>query len=99
MGGEHPEAVVLSPERLHRRALRQIPNANRLVLTARHDQLVLGVEKRGGDVVEVIYAGVDLPSLRLVHPPDLDLPVISGRHDERESRVESREIDAAVVSL
>ena len=44
-----PEAVMLSPERLHRRVrrvLRQVPNANRLVVNARHDQLVLGVEKR-----------------------------------------------------
>lgn len=42
-------------------------------------------------------AGVHLPRLGLAHPPQLDLPIVTARHDERQSRVEGRPVDSAVV--
>lgn len=42
---------------------------------------------------------VHLPGLGLAHPPQLDLPVVAGRDDERQRRMESSEVDATVVSL
>ena len=99
MGCEHPEPIMLSPERLHRRPLRQVPHANSLVLTTRHDKFVFRVEKRGRDVVEVPSTRIHLPCLRLAHPPNLDLPVVRGGDDEGKRRVERRPVDAAVVTL
>lgn len=34
-----------------------------------------------------------------VHPPDLDLPVVSSRHDERHAGVKGRPVDPAVMTL
>eukprot|EP00965_Chrysotila_dentata_P068733 2271115-Pleurochrysis_carterae.AAC.2 len=42
---------------------------------------------------------VDLPRLGLVHPPELDLPVVSARDDERQRGVERGPVHAAVVAL
>ena len=42
---------------------------------------------------------VDLPRLGLIHPPQLDLPVVRARDNQRQRVVEGRPIDAAVVSL
>lgn len=99
MCGQYPEAIVLAPEGLHSRALREVPDAHGFVLTARHDQLVFGVEQSGGDIVEVTSARVNLPCLRLTHSPDLDLPVIRGGDDERKRGMEGRPVNAAVVAL
>lgn len=96
---QHPEAVLFSPERLHGGALGEVPDANGLVFTAGHNELVLGVEERGGDVVEVTSARIYLPRLRLAHAPDLDLPVVCSGDDERKGRVERGPVDAAVVPL
>ena len=38
---EYPEPVMLSPERLHRRPLGEVPYSNCLVLATRNDQFVL----------------------------------------------------------
>ena len=99
MRREHPETIVLSPERLDRGALGEVPHANGLVLTAGHDQLVFRVEKRGGDVVEVTSACIDLPGLRLAHPPNLDLTVVRRRNDEGEGRVERRPVHTSVMAF
>ena len=96
---EYPEPVMLSPERLHRRPLRQVPHANGLVLTTRHDKFVFRVEKRGRDVVEVPSTRIHLPCLRLAHTPQLDLPVIARRDDEWKCGVERRPVDATVMTL
>lgn len=96
---EYPEPVVLPPERLYRRALRHIPHADRLVLSTRDDQLVPRMEKRRRNVVKVSATGVDLPRLRVAHPPEFDLPVIRRRHNQWQRRMECRPIDAAVVAL
>lgn len=53
VGGQNPEPIMLPPERLDRGPLREIPHAHGLVLPARHDQFMLRVEKRGGDIVKV----------------------------------------------
>lgn len=34
-----------------------------------------------------------------IHPPDLDLPVISSRHNKRHARVEGSPVDPAVMTL
>lgn len=34
-----------------------------------------------------------------IHSPDLDLPVVSSRHDEGHARVESGPVDPAVMTL
>jgi hypothetical protein len=47
----------------------------------------------------VATAGVDLPRLRLAHPPKLDLPVVTARNDEGEGRVESRPVHSTVVTF
>ncbi len=99
MRGKDPEAIMLAPEGLHSGALRQVPDAHGLVLAARHDQFVFGVEQSGGDIVEVPSARVDLPRLRLTHSPDLDLPVIRGRDDEGKRGMEGRPVNATVVAL
>lgn len=99
MRSKNPEPVVFPAEGLYGRALRQIPYPHSLVFTARDDELVLRVEHRSGDVVEVPSTRVDFPSLRLAHSPDLDLPVIRSRHDQRQRGVERGEIDTAVVSF
>ena len=87
MGGEDPEAVVLPPERLHGSTLAHVPHANCLVLRVGDDELVLGVEERDRDVVEVPAAGVDLPRLGLAHPPELDLPVVAARDDQGQRQI------------
>ena len=99
MRRKDPETVMLSPERLHGRPLREVPDAHRLVLTARHDELMFGMEERGGDIVEVTSASIHLPSLRLAHAPDLDLPVVRSRYNERQRRVERSPVDATVMAL
>lgn len=96
---EDPEPIVLPPKRLHRRPLAHVPDANRLVLGITDDELVLGVEERDRDVVEVSAARIDLPRLGLAHPPELDLPVVAARDDEGERRVERSPVDSAVVAL
>ena len=99
MRREHPETIVFSPERLDGGALREVPDADGLVLTAGHDELVLRVEEGSRDVVEVTSACVDLPGLRLAHPPNLDLTVVRSGNDEGQRRVEGCPIYTAVVTL
>jgi hypothetical protein len=97
--GEHPEAVVLAAEGLHADALGHVPHAERLVLAVGDDEVGLGVEEHARDVVHVPAERVDLPGLGLGHAPELDLPVVGARDDERQRRVEGRPVDAAVVAL
>lgn len=99
MDSQYPETIMLSPERLHSRALRQIPHTNCLILSAGYDELVLRVEKRSGNVVEVASTSIHLPSLRLTHPPNLDLPVIRSRDNERQGGMEGSKVDSTVVTF
>lgn len=99
MRSEYPEPIVLSPEGLHRGALCEVPDTHCLILTARNDELMLGVEECSGHVVEVTSARVDLPCLRLTHAPNLDLPVVRRRDDERKRGVERSPVDTAVMAF
>mmetsp|Transcript_40883 Transcript_40883/g.108058 ORF Transcript_40883/g.108058 Transcript_40883/m.108058 type:complete len:603 (-) Transcript_40883:232-2040(-) len=99
VSGEDPEAVVLAPERLHALPLRHVPHADRLVLRVRDDQLLLRMEERARDVVDVPAQRVDLPRLGLVHAPELDLPIVRPRDDQRQRVVEGCPVHAAVVPL
>ena len=99
MGGEHPESIVLPSERLDRGPLGQVPHANCLVFTARDDQFMLGMEESARHVVEMTSARIDLPSFRLAHPPELDLPIIGGGYDQGKSGVEHGIVDSAVMTL
>ena len=99
MRRKDPETVMLSPERLHGRPLREVPDAHRLVLTARDDELVFGMEERGGDIVEVTSASIHLPSLRLAHSPDLDLTVVRRGDDERKRGMEGGPVDTAIMAF
>mmetsp|Transcript_5766 Transcript_5766/g.11358 ORF Transcript_5766/g.11358 Transcript_5766/m.11358 type:complete len:267 (+) Transcript_5766:230-1030(+) len=96
---EDPEAVVLAAEGLHTLPLGHVPHADRLVLRVGDDELLLRVEERARDVVDVAAEGVNLPRLGLVHPPQLHLPVVRARDDQRQRVVESRPVDAAVMPL
>ena len=86
-------------ESLHRGSFRQVPNSNSFVLSAGYDELMLGMEKRRRHVVEMSPARVNLPCLRLAHAPDLDLPVVRSRYNERQRRVERSPVDATVMTL
>ena len=97
MGSKDPETVVLSPECLDGCPLGKIPDPYCLVFSARNDELVLGMEQSSRDVVEVASARVNLPCLRVAHAPELNLPVVSRRHDERERGVELCPVYTAVV--
>lgn len=57
------------------------------------------MESDARHVVVVTAAGVDLPSLVLVHAPEFDLPIVSARHHQRQRWMERRPVDTAVVSL
>lgn len=98
MSGEDSKAVMFPLESLYHRALCQIPHSDGLVLSATDDQLVFRMEHSARDV-EMSPARIHLPRLGLAHPPELDLPVICGRNDERECRVEHGVVDVTVVSL
>lgn len=99
MSSQDPEPVILPPECLHCRPLRHVPHPDRLVLRVGDNELVLGVEQRNRDVVEVSPARVNLPCLRLAHPPQLDLTIITARDDEGEGGVKGCPVHTAVVSL
>lgn len=99
MSGKNPEPIILPPKRLHRRPLAHIPDPNRLILRIRDDQLMLRMEQSDGNIVKVTSAGIDLPRLGFGHPPKLDLTIVTARDDERESRVEGRPVDSAVVAF
>lgn len=99
MRGQDPEPVVFSPERLNRGPLREIPHAHGLVLSTRDDQLMLGMEERARNVVEMASARVDLPGLRLAHPPYFDDAVVGSGDDQRKRGVEHGIVDAPVVAL
>ncbi|KAF9408069.1 hypothetical protein HW555_012131 [Spodoptera exigua] len=85
-------------------------NSDELVLTVGEDQLMSCVEEHAGDIVVVATARVHLPSLRLVrcsaqwylsivHPPEFDLSVVSGRYYERQAWVEGGPVHSSVVAL
>mmetsp|Transcript_99939 Transcript_99939/g.312257 ORF Transcript_99939/g.312257 Transcript_99939/m.312257 type:complete len:958 (+) Transcript_99939:467-3340(+) len=97
--GDDPAAVVLAAEGVDARSLRGVPDPDRAVLRVGQHQLLPGVEDHAGDVVEVASQGVDLPSLRVVHPPELDEAVIGPRDYERQRGVEGRPVDALVVAF
>mmetsp|Transcript_35164 Transcript_35164/g.101267 ORF Transcript_35164/g.101267 Transcript_35164/m.101267 type:complete len:220 (-) Transcript_35164:378-1037(-) len=96
---DDPEAVVLPPEGVDADALRGVPHADRAVLGVGQDQLLLRVEHDAGHVVEVAPERVDLPRLRVVHPPKLDQAVIRAGHDERKRRVEGRPVHTPLVAF
>mmetsp|Transcript_28238 Transcript_28238/g.86273 ORF Transcript_28238/g.86273 Transcript_28238/m.86273 type:complete len:201 (-) Transcript_28238:656-1258(-) len=96
---QDPEAIMLAPERLHALPLRHVPHADGLVFGVGDDQLLFGMEERTRDVVDMTAQGVHLPRLRLVHPPQLDLPVICTGDNERQRRVERRPVHPAIMSL
>ena len=99
MRGEDPETVMLPPECLHALPLRHVPHANGLVFRVGNNELLLRMEEGARDVVDVAAQRVDLPRLGLVHPPQLHLPVVGARDDQRQRGVEARPVDAAVVAL
>ncbi len=68
MRSENPESVMFPPKSLDSSSLRQIPNSNCLIFTARDDQLVLWVKESTGDVVEMTNDNT----------PNLDDPIIGG---------------------
>lgn len=78
---EYPKPVVFPPESLHSGPLRQIPHSHCLVLAARDDKFVFGVEEGHRDIVEVSSTRVNFPCLRLTHAPDLDLPIVGSGDD------------------
>jgi hypothetical protein len=96
---QRPEAVVLSAERLHRRALLEVPDADRLVFTARDNELAGRVEDGTRDVVEVSAARVDLPCLGLAHAPEPHGAVVRSGQQERERGMKHSPVDPAVVAL
>jgi hypothetical protein len=97
MSGQYPEPVVLSAKGLYGCPFGHVPNANRLVFSIRQNEFVAWVEQTCRDVVEVSTARIDLPSLGIRHPPELDLTVITTRNDEREGRMEGSPVDAAIM--
>eukprot|EP00962_Isochrysis_galbana_P057468 scaffold29832_cov112-Isochrysis_galbana.AAC.7 len=96
---QDPETVVLAAKRLHPLPLRHVPHTDGLVLRVGDDELLLWVEERARHIVDVSAQRVNLPSLGLVHAPQLDLPVVGARDNQRERRVERRPVDSPVVAL
>ena len=90
---------MLPAEGLYGRSLREIPDSNCFIFSARYDQFVFGVEDSAGDIVEVTTAGVDLPRLQVTHPPQFNLPVIRSRNDEGKGWVEDSIIDTTIMTL
>ena len=99
MAGHKPETVVFTAELLDRRALVQVPHANGLVVSHRQDQVLMRVEHGAEHVSGMATASVHFPGLDIVHAPQLDESVVTGRHNQGQSRVESRPVDALVVAL
>lgn len=83
MGCKHPETILIPTEGLNRTSLGQIPDANCLVFTTADDELVLGMELSGIDIVEMTTTRVNLPCPRVRHAPDFDNTVIARGYDER----------------
>lgn len=96
---ENPKPVVLSSKRLHPRPLAHVPHSDGLILRVRDDDVLPRVKHHARHVVHVPAQGVHLPRLGIVHPPQLHLTVIRARDDERQRRVETRPVHAAVVAL
>jgi hypothetical protein len=90
---------MLPAEGLYSRSLCQIPDTNSFVFSTRYDEFMLRMEDSTGDIVEMTTAGVDLPGLEITHSPQLDLPVIRSRYDERKCWVEDSIVDTAVMPL
>jgi hypothetical protein len=86
-------------ESLNGSSLGQIPHTNSFVLSARHDQFVFRMEESARDVVRMAATRVDLPSLGLVHPPNLDDSVVCSRNDQGEGWVEGGVINASIVTF
>merc|ERR1719151_163418 len=99
VASNHPEPVILPPERVKTGALGHVPNPDALVLTVAQDQLLPGVKDGTADIVVVAPAGVHLPSLVVVHPPQLDLPVIGPADDQRHAWVEIGPVHSPVMTL
>ena len=97
--GEDPEPVVLASKGLHAGSLGHVPDADALIFRVGHDDILPGVEHAAGYVVDVPAEGINLPSLGVVHAPELHLAVVRAGDDERERRVESSPVDAPVVAL
>lgn len=60
---------------------------------------MLGVEHSSADVVEVAPAGVDFPSARLAHAPNLDDTVVRRGENERQRGMEDSVIHATIVTF
>jgi hypothetical protein len=67
---------MFPPEGLYGSPLHQIPYPNSLVLTAGHDEFVLQMEHRVRHIIEMPLTRIDLPRLRLAHPPNFDRLIV-----------------------
>lgn len=63
VGSNDPESVLVALERLDGSPLIKIPHADRLIFADGEDEVLVGVEKTGGSILEVAAAGIDFPGL------------------------------------
>ena len=63
VAGNHPEPVILPPERVKASPLGHVPDADAFILAVAQDELLSRVEAGAADIVVVAPAGVHLPRL------------------------------------
>lgn len=83
----HPESLLFPSERVETRPLGHVPQSNTLVLCIGHYHLQLRMEQDAGHIVVMAAENVHLPGLRVVHAPQLDLPIVGACTRESEIRL------------
>merc|ERR1719318_783454 len=99
MSSNHPEPVMLSPEGVQTCPLSHVPHPDGLVLAVGEDELLPGVEDGTRHVVIVASTRVHLPSLVIIHPPQLDLSVICPTHYEGHGGVKVSPVHPPIMTL
>ena len=99
MGRENPEPVVLAAESLDRNALAHVPYPNGFVFGDRQNQFGMWMKEGCRYIVVMSAARIDFPGLCVRHAPQLDLTVVTGRHNKRKSGVKGSPVHTTVVSL
>src|ERR1700761_1172402 len=79
---QYPKAVMLPTEGLYSSPLSHIPHPDCLILASRNNKLMLRMEKRTADIVEMSTTSINLPSLGLTHPPKFHLSIVGCRNNE-----------------
>ena len=91
MGSHDPEPVVVSAKSMETGALGHVPDPNGFIFRVGQNQILRRMKKNTRHIIEMAPQSIHLPALGVVHPPQLDCPVLEREREREGEREEERE--------